>query len=58
MKTNQDIRDLAKQHGVHLWQIAECLEMTDSAFSKRLRHELSRDEKDEIEAIIYMISNL
>jgi len=52
MKINQDIRDLAKQHGVHLWQIADCLGITDSALSKRLRYELSNEEKEEICQII------
>lgn len=49
---NIEIRSSAKNKGVKLWQIAEVLHIQDSAFSRKLRHELSKDEKEKILAII------
>ena len=37
---NQEVRQAAKAAGIRLWQVAEGLGMTDSAFSRKLRHEL------------------
>lgn len=41
---NVEIKQRAKEKGVKLWQLAERLGITDSTFSRRLRHELSEDE--------------
>lgn len=49
---NQDIRTEVKAAGLHLWQIAEACGLTDSNFSRKLRHELSEEEKTKIRAII------
>ena len=49
---NQDIRKAAHSAGVKLWQIAEQLHITDSYFSRKLRHELPDEEKQKIFAII------
>jgi len=49
---NKDIRDYAKSRGVLLWQIAESLGITDSSFSRKLRHEFPPDEKQKIMKII------
>lgn len=49
---NLDIRSKACDCGVRLWQIAEALRMTDSNFSRKLRKELSPNEKETIFAII------
>ena len=49
---NNEIRTLAKAKGVKMWQIAEALHMQDSAFSRKLRHELPEEEKSTILAII------
>ena len=49
---NKDIKNLAKEKNVKLWQIAEKLNITDSTFSRKLRHELSHDEKERIKAIV------
>lgn len=49
---NQDIKLLARESGVKLWQIAESLKITDTMFSKRLRHELPDEKKAEIRSII------
>lgn len=49
---NVDIRTLAKQSNVKLWQIADKLGLTDIMFSKKLRKELSKEEKEQIKSII------
>ena len=52
MKSNQDLRDYAKQKGVRLYEVAAELEVWDSALSRRLRHELSpKDKQDFIKAV-------
>ena len=50
--TNQDVKTLAKESGVKLWQVAERLNKTDSAFSRLLRHELPQEQKEQIRSII------
>lgn len=49
---NIDIRRAAAGAGVKLWQIAEKLGIVDSTLSRKLRHELSTEEKDKIMTII------
>lgn len=49
---NQDIRALAKDRGVKLWEIAEVIGVSDGNFSRRLRRELSPAEKQRIKGII------
>lgn len=49
---NQDIRRTAAVAGVRLWQIADKLGITDSGFSRKLRKELSQEEKEKIFSII------
>ena len=48
MKSNQDIRDYAASHKVLLWECAEKLGMADTTFSKKMRRELPRKEKQKI----------
>ncbi len=52
MKTNQDIRDAATAAGVRLWRIADALGITDGTLSRRLRHELPQDEKQQVLEVI------
>jgi len=52
MKVNRDIRELAKQSGIFLWQVADRLDIWDTDFSRKLRRELPEDEKARIRAII------
>lgn len=52
MNANSDIKSRAKERGVRLWQIAERLKINDGNFSRRLRRELTEDEKKKIFAII------
>lgn len=52
MRTNADIRKVAKDNGIKLWQIAKRLGISDGNFSRKLRDELSEGEKDRILTII------
>lgn len=54
--SNQDIRRTAAGAGVKLWQIADALGIADCSFSRKLRKELPREEKDKILAIIERLS--
>ena len=49
---NQDIKRAAAGAGVKLWQIAEELGIADCNFSRKLRKELPKEEKERIFAII------
>lgn len=49
---NKDVRSRAKEKSVKLWQIAARLNITDGNFSRRLRRELSQEEKARIFKII------
>lgn len=53
---NKDIRKAAKDAGVKLWQIAAKLGISDGAFSRKLRFELSNSEKETIMDIIKNLS--
>jgi predicted XRE-type DNA-binding protein len=52
LKKNQKLREYAKSKNVKLWEVAEVLGMQDSAFSRKLRKELSNTERDNILSII------
>lgn len=49
---NLDIRGEAVTAGVKQWQIAEAMEISESYFSRKLRHELPEEEKEKIRSII------
>lgn len=49
---NADIRMAVAGSGVRFWRIAEALSITDSSLSRKLRHELSNEEKQKILNII------
>jgi len=53
---NQDIRRMAAEAGVRLWQVAEELGIADSSFSRKLRKELLVKEKTRIFEIIERLS--
>lgn len=44
-KANKEIRELASQKGVYLWQLAGELGITDATLSRWLRKELSKEMK-------------
>lgn len=56
MLANADIRAAALHNAVMLWEIADKLGITDSHFSRKLRHELPQAEKDRIFSIIEEIA--
>lgn len=56
-KQNLDIRNAAKESGVRLWEIADELGILDVSFSRKLRKELSAEEKAKIYAIIAQLSS-
>ena len=56
LKTNQVIRETAKEKGVALWQIADKLGINDGNFSRKLRHELADEEKNRILNIIHELA--
>ena len=49
---NEEIRKLAKDRDIKLWEIAEQLGCADATLSRKLRRELPEAEKKEILAII------
>ena len=49
---NKDIREVAKHAGVCLWQTADRVGMNDGNFSRKLRRELTQEERDKIMGII------
>ena len=49
---NCDIREAAATSHVYLWQVADSLGIADSSFSRKLRKELPRAEKEKIFRII------
>jgi len=49
---NADVKAKAWEKGVKLWQIADALGIQDNAFSRKLRHELTAEEKEKIFKVI------
>lgn len=54
---NQDIKEAAKKAKIKLWQIADKLGINDGNFSRKLRKELSSEEKQKIFDIIADLEN-
>jgi len=54
---NQDIKEAAKKARIKLWQIADKLGINDGNFSRKLRKELSPEEKQKIFDIIADLEN-
>lgn len=53
---NKKIRTYAKEKNVHLWQIADELNITDGNFYRKLRRELPEKEQKGIIQIIDRIA--
>lgn len=51
-----NIREAAAKAKVRLWQIAQALDINDGIFSRKLRKELPREEKEKILGIIAQLS--
>jgi len=56
MVKNTEIRAEAKNHSVRLWEIADRFGMNDGNFSRKLRHELTPEDKQKIRTIIHDIA--
>ena len=55
-KTNLKVRLAAREAGVHQWEIAEALGISEGSFCRRMRHELPEAEQARILATIDEIS--
>lgn len=53
---NQDIREAIKKAGVRYWQVATKCNISDTTFTRRLRHELPDEEKAKIFEAIKLLS--
>ncbi len=51
-KANTDVRKAAKAARVPLWMVADHLELTETAMTRKLRRELPEEEKAQILAAI------
>lgn len=51
-KANNEIRKAAKSARVPFWRLAEYMEISETAMSRKLRHELSDSEREEMLAAI------
>ena len=54
---NLDIRNEITNSGLNYWQVAEGIGVSDSTFSRLLRHELPDEKKEEIRAAIQKITS-
>lgn len=45
---NAEIRQAAKNNGVRLWEVADRIGVNDGNFSRKLRHELSPEVKEQV----------
>lgn len=50
--SNLDVRTIAKENGVRLWEIADKLGISEPTITRKLRRELPADEKKKMLAII------
>ena len=53
---NQEIRKVAREKNVNLWEIADELKISEPTMTRKLRHELAEDEKAKIIALIEKIA--
>lgn len=54
---NEYVKSLAKESGVYLWEIAKQLQLADSSFSRKLRNELSDNDRARVISIIESIKS-
>lgn len=57
-KANEDVRALAREKGVRLWQIADCIGIHEKTLVCRMRKELPEEQKKEICCIINDLSEV
>ena len=49
---NKDIKQLLKSKGIYKWQLAEKLGTNEYSFSRKMRKELPKEEKEKIIKVI------
>lgn len=49
---NLDIRQALKENNIKHWQLAEALNIAEFTLCRKLRHELSEEQKENIFAVI------
>lgn len=49
---NQEIRKAIRSAGVRQWQVAEAMGLREDTLSRKLRHELNEESKQEVLAAI------
>lgn len=54
---NERVREAAKAAGVHLWEVADALGINDTNLSRKLRHEFSDADREQVLAIIKAIKD-
>lgn len=52
MQANMEIREKAKQLGVRLWEVADAFGLNDGNFSRKLRKEFSKEDREKVLTII------
>lgn len=52
MKKNEILKNKIKNKKIKLWEVAQKLGLCDSNFSRLLRYELSKEQKEQIEKAI------
>ena len=54
---NKDLKDTMKKNGIMQWQVADAYGMREDSFSRKMRYELSADEKAKIVEIIHELKD-
>lgn len=54
---NIELKFYASSKGVRLWQVADKFGITDSAFSRKLRHELSKEDAEKFKVYVDEIAS-
>ena len=54
---NNDLRLYASGHGVRLWEVAKALGISDNTLTRRMRKDMTEDERREFLRAVDQISN-
>ena len=52
MACNEEIRKAMKEHGISYWKLADALGVCENTIGRKLRHEITGEEKEKILSII------
>ena len=50
--TGAEVRQMILESGVRLWKVADTLGITDNSFSRRLRHDFTNEEVEQVRQIV------